>query len=141
MAQDGGLARFQARMKALPEAVRKAVQPALVQGAQEIAALQRAAAEASRDTGDLIDSIAVTGPGQTTPPYSQPGGSKTVGELEAVVTAGNSKVRYAHLVEHGTSKTEAQPFFWPGFRLGRKRATARIKRAISKAVKDSGRPA
>lgn len=141
MAQDGGLARFQARMKALPEAVRKAVQPALVQGAQEIAALQRSAAEASRDTGDLIDSIAVTGPGGTTPPYSQPGGSKTVGELEAVVTAGNSKVRYAHLVEHGTKKTEAQPFFWPGFRLGRKRATARIKRAISKAVKDSRGPA
>lgn len=141
MAQDGGLARFQARMKALPEAVREAVKPALVKGAEEIAALQRAAAEASRDTGDLIDSIAVTGPGQTTPPYSQPGGSKTVGELEAVVTAGNSKVRYAHLVEHGTKKMEAQPFFWAGFRLGRKRATARIKRAISKAVKDSRGPA
>ncbi|PJN95958.1 hypothetical protein CNY89_05420 [Amaricoccus sp. HAR-UPW-R2A-40] len=141
MAQDGGLARFQARMKALPEAVREAVKPALVKGAEEIAALQRSAAEASRDTGDLIDSIAVTGPGGTTPPYSQPGGSKTVGELEAVVTAGNSKVRYAHLVEHGTKKAEAQPFFWPGFRLGRKRATARIKRAISKAVKDSRGPA
>ena len=126
-------------MKALPEAVREAVKPALVKGAEEIAALQRAAAEASRDTGDLIDSIKVTGPGGTTPPYSQPGGTHTVGELEAVVTAGNSEVRYAHLVEHGTAKAEAQPFFWPGVRLGRKRATARIKRAISKAIKDSRR--
>jgi HK97 gp10 family phage protein len=56
-------------------------------------------------------------------------------ELEAIVTVGNTDVRYPHLVEYGTSDTPAQPFFWPGFRLTRKRAANRIKRAISTAVK------
>lgn len=136
MSDDGGLARFQARMRAIPEEVRKAVVPALLKSAEETADAMRALAEGSRDTGALIDSIAVTGPGQTTPPYSQPGGAKVVGELEAAITAGNSEVRYPHLVEHGTKDAAAQPFFWPAFRLERKRAAARIKRAISKAVRD-----
>lgn len=141
MSDDGGLRRFQARMEAIPKAVREAVQPALVKSADETADLMRRMAEGSRDTGALIESITVTGPGQTTPPYSQPGGSYTVRENEAVITAGNSEVRYPHLVEHGTTKAEAQPFFWPGFRLGRKRAAARIKRAMSKAIRDNwGKP-
>ena len=141
MSDDGGLRRFQARMRAIPKAVREAVQPALVKSADETADLMRRMAEGSRDTGALIESITVTGPGQTTPPYSQPGGSYTVRENEAVITAGNSEVRYPHLVEHGTTKAEAQPFFWPGWRLGRKRAAARIKRAMSKAIRDNwGKP-
>lgn len=151
MADDGGLASFQRRMRAIPKAARAAVAPALVQGANEIADLQRAMAEASRDTGALIDSIRVTGPGQSTPPYSQPGGRIIVPELSAAITAGDSDVRYAHLVEFGararmmTSTAQAtvhpgapaQPFFWPGFRLGRKRALNRIKRAIGKAIREA----
>ncbi len=90
---------------------------------------------APEDTGALEESITVTPPGQATPEYSQPGGSRVAGELEAIVTAGNEDVRYPHLVEHGTTKTHAQPFFWPGFRLTRKRAANRIKGAISRAVR------
>lgn len=86
-------------------------------------------------TGDLKESIAVTLPRQTTPPYSQPGGSTLAGPLEVLVTAGNSEVRYPHLVEYGTASAPAQPFFWPAYRLSRKRIASRIKRAISKAVK------
>ncbi|TIX74517.1 MAG: HK97 gp10 family phage protein, partial [Mesorhizobium sp.] len=41
-----------------------------------------------------------------------------------------------HLVEYGTSKAEAQPFFWPAFRLLQKRIRNRTKRAVSKAVRD-----
>lgn len=134
---DGGLARFRARMQAIPEEVRKAALPAVLKSAEDVASAMRALAEGSRDTGALIDSIAVTGPGQATPPYSQPGGAKVVGELEAAITAGNSDVRYPHLVEHGTKDAPAQPFFWPAFRLESKRAAARIKRAISKAVRDN----
>jgi HK97 gp10 family phage protein len=133
MADDGGLSRFQKRMRAIPVAVREAVQPALVKSADEVADMQRQLAP--EDTGDLKESITVTPPGQATPPYSQPGGSRVASELEAIVTAGNKDVRYAHLVEHGTTKAHAQPFFWPGFRLTRKRAANRIKRAISTAVK------
>lgn len=134
---DGGLSSFQRRMNAIPKEVRKAVDPALIKGAEEIAAAQKSLAP--EDSGDLIDSIEVTGPGQMTPPYSQPGGSYVVPENAAVVTAGNADVRYAHLPEFGTAKAAAQPYFWPGFRLMRKRATNRIKRAMTRAVREAGK--
>ena len=134
MADDGGLASFQKLMRAIPKGVRASVGPALVTSANEIADLQRSLAP--RDDGELIESITVTGPGERTPAYSQPGGSTTVPENSAAITAGNSDVRYPHLQEHGTTRHAAQPFFWPGFRLGRRRALNRIKRAIGKAVKE-----
>lgn len=133
---DNGLADLKRRIEAVIANVRTTVDPALKKSADEIADLQRSLAERSRDTGALIDSITVTpGPGQT-PPYSQPGGSHTVEEHTVAITAGNADVRYPHLVEHGTASAPAQPFFWPGFRLGRKRAQNRIKRAISKSVRE-----
>jgi len=127
------LDRLNRRFDAVLKNVRDVVQPALVKGANEIADMQRQLAV--EDTGALKDSITVTPPGGTTPPYSQPGGSRVVGENEAVVTVGGTDVRYPHLVEYGTSTAPAQPFFWPGYRLGRKRALDRIKRSIRKAVR------
>ena len=135
MANDGGLSSFQKRMRAIPEAARKAVAPAVMQSAYDIADIMEGLAP--EDTGDLIGSIAVTGPGQTTPPYSQPGGAIVVPENTAAITVGNSDVRYPHLQEYGTTHHAAQPFFWPGFRMGRKRALDRIKRAIGKAIKEA----
>jgi HK97 gp10 family phage protein len=130
---DGGLSSFQRRMRAIPEAVRRAVGPSLVAAAEDVADVQRALAPV--EDGDLRASIVVTGPGQATPAYSQPGGAKLVPENAAAVTAGNSEVRYPHLQEFGTTFHPAQPFFWPGFRLRRKAAAAKIKRAIGKAVR------
>nr|WP_111298639.1 HK97-gp10 family putative phage morphogenesis protein [Paracoccus saliphilus] len=135
MANDGGLSSFQKRMRAVPAAARAAVQPALAKGAYEIADIIEGLAP--EDEGDLKNSVAVTLGGNTTPPYSQPGGAKMVPENSAAITVGSTDVRYPHLVEYGTSKTEPQPFFWPGFRLGRKRAQDRIKRAIGKAIKEA----
>lgn len=134
MARDGGFGRFQRKMKSLPVAVREAIGPAALLGAQEIA--DAVEALAPEDTGDLKNSVTVTGPGQATPPYSQPGGSHVVPEGAAAVSVGSSDVRYPHLIEHGTSKMAAQPYFWPAFRSMRKRATNRMKRAMSKAVKE-----
>lgn len=135
MADDGGLKSFQNRLRAIPVAARKAVAPALMKSAYEIADTMEALAP--EDTGDLKNSITVTGPGQPTPPYSQPGGSKVVGELEAAITVGSSDVRYGHLVEYDTAKAGAQPFFWPGFRMSRVKALARIKREIGKAMREA----
>lgn len=124
-------------MAAIPQEVRAALKPTLLKSGEELKATMQHLAEHSRDTGALIDSITVTGPGETTPPYSQPGGSQVVPENAVAVTVGNTDVRYPHLVEHGTTKAPPQPFFWPAFRLHRVKITRRIKRAISKAVKES----
>ncbi len=137
MASKDGLNGLMKAFDRVKTAPRKQITKALLASANELADAQRHLAEASRDTGALIDSIAVTGPGETTPPYSQPGGSRVAGDAEVIVTAGNSEVRYAHLVEYGTSKSEAQPFFWPALRLLRRRLQQRIDRAGRKAVRDA----
>ena len=130
------LTRLQKRLDAIPKRVIAAVQPALEQSGQELVAAMKQLAEPSRDTGALIDSITYTTAGNATPPYSQPGGSTVVPANSVVVTAGNTEVRYPHLVEYGTTKAGAQPYFWPAFRLLRKRLANRIKRSVAKAVRE-----
>lgn len=132
----------------IPEAMRAEVEKAIIQGGEEMVSVARHLAP--KKSGDLAASIVVTKPGESTPAHSQPGGSNVVGPLSAKVTAGNTNVRYAHLVEYGTQGhpqggqfqgtqhpgTTAQPFFWPAYRLTRKRIKARIKRAVGKALRD-----
>lgn len=130
---DNGLDRMNRRFAAVLRNVRETLPTAILKSAYEVADLQRSLAPI--DEGDLRDSIVVTPPGGITPPYSQPGGSRTAGDLEAIVTAGNINVRYPHHVEHGTSKMSARPFFFPGWRLARLRALNRIKRVQRKAVR------
>lgn len=135
MADDGGIGRIKQRLNAIPKAVRAAMVPELVKSGNDLAVTARILAP--RDTGALQESLKVTPGGSSTPPYSTPGGRVTVPELAVAVTAGNKDVRYAHLVEYGTQEAPAQPFFWPAFRLLRKKTTGRIKRAASKAVKQN----
>ena len=137
------LARLQQRMAMIPRRVREAVKPALVKQGNDLAVTMRILApdDPATDAPDLRSSIAVTGPGEQTPPYSQPGGSMIVPENAVAVTVGNADVRYPHLIEHGTTKMQAQPFFWPAVRLLRKKTTSAVKQAIRKAVKENwGKP-
>ena len=135
MADDGGLSSFQRRMRAIPKAAREAVKPVLTRQADAMAGTMKALAPV--DEGNLKRSIAITGPGEATPPYSQPGGSMVVPENAVAITVGNTDVRYPHLQEYGTTFHLAQPFFWPAVRLHRKKAMAAIKRGIGKAIKEA----
>jgi HK97 gp10 family phage protein len=128
------LDRLKKRLEAIPKEVRKAVEPALIKSGEELK--DRMQHLAPVDSGALRDSITVTPPGQSAPPYSQPGGSRTAKEIEVLVTVGNTDVRYPHLVEYGTIQAPAQPFFWPAYRLSKARIQRRIKRAIGKAVRE-----
>jgi HK97 gp10 family phage protein len=132
----GGIEKLTKRLNAIPLAVREAAYPSLEKNGEELVDAMKALAEPSRDTGALIESITLTKGGESTPPYSQPGGSHVVPENAVAITAGNTAVRYPHLVEYGTTKAEAQPFFWPAYRLLKKRMVGRTKRAISKAVRE-----
>ena len=127
--------RLKRRLDAIPRAVKAAVAPALITAGRDLSVTMRLLAPV--DSGDLRNSIHITAPGETTPPYSQPGGSTTAGKNQVLITAGDSDVRYAHLVEHGTADAPAQPFFWPAYRLQKKKLSNRIKRAIRKAVRDA----
>lgn len=131
---DGGLSRLQRRLAAIPVAVKEAVLPALVKSGDELVSAMRQLAP--EETGALKASIVATPAGQSTPPYSQPGGSQVVPENAVMVTAGNRDVRYPHLVEYGTAEAHAQPYFWPAYRLLKKRIANRVKRSVGKAVRD-----
>lgn len=159
--RDNGLAKTLAAMRRVKDAPRLALTEAMVKAANDLADAQRAVAP--EDTGALKAAIIVTPPGGTTPRYSQPGGTRTLGPHEVAVTAGNEEVRYAHLVEHGSAPhdvskgaasfkgrlrnalgggtqhpgTEPQPFFWPVYRLMEKRLKSRIARAGRVAIKKS----
>lgn len=142
-----GLAKLNRKLKAIQKAAKDEARKAVVLGAEEVAAMQRRLAPV--DDGDLKESIHVTKPGETTPPYSQPGGSRTAGPEQALITAGNTKVRTAHLVEFGAAPhingglfagtqhpgTAAQPFFFPAWRALRRRVKSRVSREITKAIK------
>lgn len=150
-----GKAELAKAFAGLPKEVRQAATVSTVKSAEELAAAQRLLAPAV--TGKLRDSITVTGPGGEIPKYAFTGkggrrrsGGGRVGEHAATVTAGNSEVRYAHLVEFGARPAIAggkfagaqiparapRPFFWPAFRLLRTRLLGRMTRATGKAIRD-----
>lgn len=130
---NGGLARLNNKLtRTIPRAAKAAAQRAVIEGAHTVAELQYSLAPV--DDGDLRNSIEVTPPGSMTPPYSHPGGSQMAREGQALITAGNTDVRYAHLVEYGTIKTPAQPYFWPAWRSLRTRVKGNVTRSIKKAV-------
>lgn len=136
MTDDGGISRLRQRLNAIPQAVKEAIQPALQKSADEIvAAMQHLAPE---DEGDLKGSI-----------RHEPGEHELQLKIKAGGEATTKPVRqgstatydYAMAAEFGTTKAAAQPFFFPAYRLNKKKAQRRIKRAISSAVKKHwGRP-
>ncbi|TMV48534.1 HK97 gp10 family phage protein [Thioclava sp. BHET1] len=165
MADDGGLSSFQRRLRALPAAVRASVRPAMERSAEEICQLARSLCPV--DQGDLKASIGWTW--GNAPAGSMVLGSVGKGAaLSITIYAGNDEAYYARWVEFGTQAgitgqrvsgagagnkqsskgrkslrthpgTSAQPFFFPAYRLGKKKAVARINRAVSKAVKEAGK--
>jgi HK97 gp10 family phage protein len=135
--------RLKRRILAVPKAAKKAAEVQIVTEAHKLAGKMKGIVPVNKDPspgrpgGALKDSITVTEGGQRTPSYSHPGGSHVVPEGAAEITAGNSKVRYAHLVEYGTKNAQSQPFFWPSVRVERPKIQRRINRAIRKAITEA----
>ncbi|MBC2887309.1 HK97 gp10 family phage protein [Ochrobactrum sp. CM-21-5] len=142
-----GLDRLQIKLKKFPEVAEKLVKAAMEQGAQEIVNMMQNLVPV--DDGELMESIGWTW--GKAPKHSQRIGSvkSNDGNLTITIYAGNSKVRYAHLVEFGSAPhvnggmypgtfnpgAKAQPFFFVSFRAKRRSAKARVSRAITKAAK------
>lgn len=132
----------------LAPATGKALAEANKQSADEMVSLARSFAPVR--SGKLRDSIVATPAGGTPPAHSQGGGAGVVPEGAVAVSAGNSSVRYASHVEHGTSPhdnegrfkgtqhpgAKRQPFFFPAYRLIRKKMRSRASRSINKAIKE-----
>jgi HK97 gp10 family phage protein len=156
------------KLRKLPQETRTTIRAAIEQSASELVEMQKRLAP--KKTGALRDSIVATMGDGSTPKYAafqKRGGGKRRSssvagdpDLSVRVTAGNSAVRYAHLVEFGTEPHEikakrakalgkdgqfgtkvehpgasAHPYFFPAYRALKKRMKSRISRATNKAAK------
>ncbi|WP_164919676.1 HK97-gp10 family putative phage morphogenesis protein [Hansschlegelia zhihuaiae] len=108
-------------LKTIPAQVQAEVEKALDKSAHEFA--DNAQALAPRQDGDLADSVRV-----------EPGADN----LSRTVVAGDQDAPQATFIEFGTPNADADPFYWPAFRLLEKRRSGQINRAVNKALKKWG---
>jgi HK97 gp10 family phage protein len=89
-------------------------------------------------TGKLRDSIIIIREGEWMADYATSGGGR--GFVKPIaVTAGNSGVYYAHLVEYGTRFAAPHPFFWPAYRLVKARHMRSMRKVHRTAIARSSR--
>jgi HK97 gp10 family phage protein len=130
MAKITGLRDVQQRLARLPKAAKAAVGPVLDKSADELVTAQRSLAPVA--DGTLKTSIKWHESGELQRTVEAGGQATTL----PVRNGASATFDYALAQEFGTEKMPAHPFFWPGYRLLRKRIRSRIKRAITKAVKE-----
>lgn len=114
--------RLRRRMKAIPTGVRKAAREQLRKNAEELVQTQQGFAP--QDAGDLKASIKQQDVSDST-------------RISRRVSAGDSSAPYASWVEFGHGQAAPRPFFWPAYRLKRRRFKARMTRAAKKAVQEA----
>lgn len=134
-----GKQKFLGQIAALPQAMREEIQKALVVSAEETNDVQRRFApedegKLKRTIGNVLGDKAPEGAALS----SAPAGGST--DLTVTMFAGDDSTlvynkrgvpfQNALLQEFGTRKMPANPFFFPGFRLGKKRAKSRLARAV-----------
>lgn len=114
-----GRARYHLKMRDLPRAVRQELAQAAEKNARQVSALQRQTAP--RDDGDLRASHKVE--------------PVKVDVIRWRVAAGDEKAFYARMVEFGTPRNAAQPWFYPSYRVLKPRLKARNRAAVKRAIK------
>lgn len=124
--------QFRAFLKAHEERINTELPKSQGANAKEFAREVRR--KVPKQSGDLRKSITVTPPGGQTPNYSR-GGARTAPANTFIVTAGNEKVRYSHIVEHGSQKMEGRHFWWPTLKRLRQKFRNRNRAALRRALK------
>lgn len=87
------------------------------------------------DEGDLRDSI-VWGDGPRPASFIVQAGGKAT--TKPVRDGADASYDYALANEFGTQDMSARPFFWPSYRVTKRRLKGRISRAFGKAMKEAG---
>lgn len=148
MATVEGLDKLKRRLAILPDEAARQVSAAIEKGAEELVAQMKRFVPV--EEGDLRDSIEWhwTGQGDKEGAQGEKSASrqatKGAAQLSATITAGGTLAgSHAGWVEFGTAEapghaaTPAQAFFFPAFRILRKRIRSRITRALNKGIKMS----
>lgn len=129
-----GKDKFLKQIGALPAALRAEIRKALEASAGETTDMMRRFAPVA--SGRLRASIGHSFDGAPAGAMTSDARSaKAETGLAVTMFAGGREAYYARFQEFGTQDMPAQPFFYPGYRLGRKRAKARLARAVRAAAK------
>lgn len=118
----------------IPAKVEAATRAAMEKGADELVAMMKRLAPV--DSGDLRDSIAWTWGAAPRNSIVLAKSSPDGKGMRIVVYAGDDFAFYARMVEFGTVKSAAQPFFFPSYRAMKKRIKSRVNRAMRKAIRE-----
>jgi hypothetical protein len=141
-----GIDKLDRRLKEIPPQYIGGIDAVLREGANRHVSLSKTLCP--KEHGDLNDSIVATPLSEAPIAHSQGGGGAT-GDIGYRTTAGNSKVRYAHLVEFGAKPhiagglfegaphpgAPAQPFFYPAYRALKGSIKARLNKVLRGAAK------
>lgn len=114
--------RLRRKLRAIPVAVRKAAREQLKANAEELVQTQKGFAPT--DAGALKDTIKQQDVSDST-------------RISRRVSAGDASVPYAAWVEFGHGQAAPQPYFWPAYRLKKRRFKARMTRAAKKAIQEA----
>lgn len=118
---------FKRRLAKMPAAVRREGEAAIEANAKEWVTMAQRLAPDDPDT-----------PGQTIKASIRHHDSPTGGQIVRAggETTTREGVDYAVQQEFGNTRHAAQGFFWPSYRLLKKRFVSRRRRAVNKAIKD-----
>ena len=145
-----GLDRLRRKLtKTIPEAAQRRIREAMEQSANEAVALMKSLAP--KQSGDLADSIGWTWGDAPKGSIALATSKNKSGNMRITIYAGGGDAYYARFVEFGTSPhvngglyagsqhpgTPAQPFFYPGWRVVRRRVKGKVTRAIKAAAKEA----
>lgn len=143
--------KMAAKLKRIPVEARREIKKALTSSATEMAAVARAFVP--KRTGALAASIGYTfgafKAANANVRGVSVGGALADPDLTVTIHAGDATAFYAALVEFGTGPhvaggkfagaqnpgTTAQPYFFPAYRLTKKKLRSRISRATTRAAR------
>ena len=131
------IASIARRMRAVPEKVKQAAETEIRHRAEMLADdMRRDVRRYAYEDGALHDSIKVErveGEAGQIAVRVQAGGASTT-----VSSTGARPYDYALGIEFGNSTSPARPFFYPNYRIHRRKIRSAVTRAMRKALKEGG---
>jgi HK97 gp10 family phage protein len=130
-----GMERLKRRLAKIPDSVKKRAQSDLMLAGREINMRQRALVP--KDKGTLAATIRTEPLTDGTVGVSVAAGGVATTKAVRKSEKGNSpNYDYALAQEYGTKDMPPNAFFWPGYRIGKKKAMSRARAGIRRALKE-----
>lgn len=133
-----GMERLKRRLSRIPETVKKRAQSDLVLAGREINMRQRALVP--KKDGILASTIRTEPLVDGTVGVSiTAGGSATTKRVRKSEKGNSPTYDYALAQEFGTKNMPPNAFFWPGYRIEKKKAMRRVRAGVRRAMREAAK--